>query len=101
MNALLDDAAAWWQGAQLAIDMIEVADDLDEMSLDGQNREGRPQKNVVAPYLRQLRAIGDPRVELAFAAVTEYLASAEAGVVTDHEFLQEPARVPVATEVPS
>lgn len=94
------NAVAWRQGVQLAIDMLEAADDLDEMSLSDRNRGGRPQKNVVATFLQRLRAINDRRVEAAFGAVlSDYIAGAEDGGVPDLALLHRLAQWPIETEV--
>src|SRR5688572_12756780 len=102
MSARNDNARAWRQGVQLAIEMIEACDDSDEMVLNSDCRNGRPQRNVVAGYLTTLCQLGDPRVTAAFGAVlTDYIASGEDGGVPDLAFLERLARQPVATEVQS
>jgi hypothetical protein len=103
MAKQLTDGAAWRKGVQLLVDMMNACDNLDEMSFDSDCREGRPQINVGAWYLRKFRENYDPRVELAFgAALTELVASIVAGSVPDSRWIQRQAgRWPIATVVPT
>jgi hypothetical protein len=72
------DAAAWFVGANLAIEMLELAADLglSELALEDDCRDGRPQTNVFLTVLTKLRALHCPTSDVAFAAVlSELIAS--------------------------
>lgn len=54
---------------------IEAAS-LDDTGYEPQFRDGRPQRNVCAKYLREAHAFSDVRCEDAFAStMTDYIAS--------------------------
>ena len=64
---------AWHIGTKLALNMLFDSggerDNLDEMALKNDCRNGQPQINVAWYYLRKLREINDDRVDAAFGAV--------------------------------
>jgi hypothetical protein len=96
------DIRAWREGVELALDMIDACDDLDEMSLQADCRDGRPQLNACLPFIQRLREIGDERVEAAFASVlTEVLASREEGSFPDTTTLEQWTQWPVPMRMPS
>jgi hypothetical protein len=74
----LTDLAAWQKGAELAFKMLREieAASLDDTGYEPQFRDGRPQSNICAKYLREAHAFSDARCEEAFASImTDYIAS--------------------------
>jgi hypothetical protein len=96
------NAQAWRVGADLAIALIENIEEADygETMLDPDDREGRPQLNVVLHYLDTLRGISDRRAEEAFGAVlTDLVSSCQHAGVPYTEALERHSRKPIATIV--
>ena len=95
------DAQAWRRGVDLALDLLNEASwHTDEHVLDPSARNGRPQDNIVARYLREVREAADPRVELAFGAVlSDFISSSVDGAVPGTELLEGLARWPIATTI--
>lgn len=97
----LSGRQAWRKGADLALELLEnAANALDEMALDDDRRDGRPQHNIMLNYLRRIRVLNDPRIDAAFCAVlTDYIAGGESGGTPDVNFLRKLSQRPIATAV--
>lgn len=91
----------WRQGAELAIAMLEQAEQCgtDEcFELDSTNRNGAPQRNLVLEYFRRIRSLNDPRAEEAFCSMlTYYIGACAGGGIPDLETLDPYVRRPIET----
>jgi hypothetical protein len=91
------DEDCWRIGTELARDML-VGDYLDQMAIEDDCREGRPQTNVVWWYLRRLRELDDDRVDAAFGAVLSDFVGSYSGSWYSDEDLNRMTAKPIATE---
>ena len=83
-------------GRRLAIDMLlEIRDELgvDESVLDDDARDGRPQSDVLARYLRSVRAAGSAAEAGFLAVLTDFVGSGFEGAPDPEEYERRELRL--------
>jgi hypothetical protein len=100
-DTIRTDARAWREGVNRAQTLLDEAHEIGlcETGLEPNHRDGRPQKNIVARHLAELRELNDPRVDAAFGAVlSDFIASFVDSYLEPDE-VDKLTRWPIAAEV--
>lgn len=92
---------AWKRGIDLCAEMVDEISETDgaDLTLFPDDRDGRPQRNLVLEYLQRLDKEADALTRVAFAAaLTDIFASAD-GAILDANYIREWGATLVAQQV--
>jgi hypothetical protein len=94
---------AWLEGQNRAIALLRDIEDMGTAEMDAldQDRDGKPQSNVVFRHLISLLDMRDHDVLAAFSVVlTHYVGNAVHGANIDVDLVDRETRAPIAWDIP-